>query len=127
MPNESQAKLPKWARWVEIIRVTPSGKTMFVCLVCGRSTPSPDKTCPAVPYPDEGKHRFQHFVEVEFPEVGTCQEIERIINRKIASRREDQLVLDYTENRLREWMERYCENCRGYGCQVCFGAGHDWK
>ncbi len=33
-------------RWRQLAKVSPSGKTLFVCLSCGRESYSPDKTCP---------------------------------------------------------------------------------
>jgi hypothetical protein len=33
-------------RWEPIVRTSPSGKTLFVCLVCGRVSQTPDKACP---------------------------------------------------------------------------------
>ena len=32
-------------RWRIITKTTPSGKTLFVCLACGRESVTPDKTC----------------------------------------------------------------------------------
>jgi len=37
----------EYLRWRIITKTTPSGKAMFVCLSCGRTSISPDKTCPA--------------------------------------------------------------------------------
>jgi len=36
-------------RWIELYATTPSGKTLFVCRVCGRITPAPTATCSAPP------------------------------------------------------------------------------
>lgn len=33
-------------RWVPMRRTTTSGKTLFVCVCCGRVSPTPDKHCP---------------------------------------------------------------------------------
>lgn len=33
-------------RWRILSKVSPSGKTMFVCLSCGRGSYSPQETCP---------------------------------------------------------------------------------
>lgn len=33
-------------RWITTKATTPSGKTLFVCLYCARSSPTPDKVCP---------------------------------------------------------------------------------
>lgn len=32
-------------KWIEITRKSLSGKTLFVCLCCGRISPTPDKSC----------------------------------------------------------------------------------
>jgi hypothetical protein len=37
------------SRWVELYATTPSGKTLFVCRMCGRTSPAPDRGCPALP------------------------------------------------------------------------------
>lgn len=34
------------SRWQEIRKTSPSGKTLFVCLSCGRQSPVQEKTCP---------------------------------------------------------------------------------
>ena len=37
------------SRWVELYSTTPSGKTLFVCRMCGRTAPTPDKECRELP------------------------------------------------------------------------------
>ena len=37
------------SRWIELYATSPSGKTLFVCRMCGRISPVPDRTCPARP------------------------------------------------------------------------------
>lgn len=37
------------SRWVELYATSPSGKTLFVCRMCGRKSPTPDKACGARP------------------------------------------------------------------------------
>ncbi len=37
------------SRWVVLYATTPSGKTLFVCRICGRKSPTPDRSCPAPP------------------------------------------------------------------------------
>ena len=32
-------------RWVSIVSTSPSGKAQFVCMCCGRLSPTPDKIC----------------------------------------------------------------------------------
>jgi len=34
------------SRWQKIVATSPSGKTTFVCMCCGRNSPTPDKICP---------------------------------------------------------------------------------
>ena len=34
-------------RWVRLERTSPSGKVLYCCLLCGRDSQTPDKTCPA--------------------------------------------------------------------------------
>ena len=36
-------------RWVELYATTPSGKTQFVCRICGRKSVAPDRSCPEPP------------------------------------------------------------------------------
>lgn len=37
------------SRWVELYATTNSGKTLFVCKMCGRQSVTPDKDCPTPP------------------------------------------------------------------------------
>ena len=37
------------SRWVPLYATSNSGKTLFVCLMCGRVSPLPDKVCPVPP------------------------------------------------------------------------------
>jgi hypothetical protein len=37
------------SRWVELYATSPSGKTLFVCRFCGRTSPCPDKDCATPP------------------------------------------------------------------------------
>lgn len=34
------------SRWFKLVKTSPSGKTLFVCLICGRESIAPDKRCP---------------------------------------------------------------------------------
>jgi len=36
-------------RWAKLMRTTNSGKTLFVCKICGRESTGPDKECPKFP------------------------------------------------------------------------------
>jgi hypothetical protein len=37
------------SRWLELYATSPSGKTLFVCRMCGRISPTPDRECSALP------------------------------------------------------------------------------
>lgn len=37
------------SRWVELYATSPSGKALFVCRMCGRTSPVPDVTCATPP------------------------------------------------------------------------------
>lgn len=37
------------SRWIELYATSPSGKTMFVCRMCGDKTPTPTARCPSPP------------------------------------------------------------------------------
>jgi len=41
----TERRLTQGQKWLEIVRRSPSGKTLFVCTYCGRVSPTPDKTC----------------------------------------------------------------------------------
>lgn len=41
------------SRWVTLEKTSPSGKTMFVCTVCGRMSVTPDKSCRTMADPEE--------------------------------------------------------------------------
>ena len=44
------------SRWIELYTTTNSGKTLFVCQMCGRITALPGRTCPQPP--DVGPHKL---------------------------------------------------------------------
>lgn len=37
------------SRWISLVATSPSGKTLFVCRMCGRISPTPDKECKEPP------------------------------------------------------------------------------
>lgn len=41
------------SRWVTLKKTSNSGKALFVCTVCGRVSPTPDKTCKTFEDPEE--------------------------------------------------------------------------
>jgi len=43
------------SRWTPLYATSPSGKTLFVCRMCGRITPLPDKECSVLPVVSDGK------------------------------------------------------------------------
>ena len=121
MPNELSK--PTWSRWAPIVRTSPSGKTLFVCLVCGDLTPGPTKECPRK---DEKPH-LDPRLESHIGEAVSCHDVEAHINEEITKNLPDHLTLDWNENKLRGVMQRYCGSCHGYGCQACLGIGRRWK
>lgn len=52
-------------RWIQLVTTSPSGKTLFVCSVCGRVTPGPT-ACKDKPELPEG-HKYHGL---------TCMEVE---------------------------------------------------
>lgn len=40
-------------RWVRLVATSPSGKTLYVCTVCGRLSSTPDKACKTIEDPEE--------------------------------------------------------------------------
>lgn len=44
---------PVWSRWRAILKTSPSGNRLFVCLSCGRISKTPDKRCSTNADPDE--------------------------------------------------------------------------
>lgn len=122
MPNESNRRTPRWTRWAPLVQTTPSGKVLFVCLVCGHSTPAPNNHCR--PYAErEGRRSLDPKVLEAFPGVEDCSGIEDCINAEIEKNIEGHLVLDWAEDKLNHYMDRKCPYCFGYGCQVCIGRG----
>lgn len=40
------------SRWIKLDETSPSGKTLFRCVVCERVSPTPDKRCKTFGNPD---------------------------------------------------------------------------
>ncbi len=57
------------SRWVEIYATTPSGKTLFICNMCGRTSVAPDKACPTPPATVGWKQTLPCIVLEELAEV----------------------------------------------------------
>ena len=57
-------------RWVMLAATTPSGKTLFMCSVCGRISPTPDKRCPSMLVATDGTSI-------------TCADVERGVERPV--------------------------------------------
>lgn len=53
-------------RWIQLFKTSPSGKTLFVCRVCGRVTPAPTPCTEKPELPDW--HKYHGL---------TCEEIEK--------------------------------------------------
>lgn len=88
-------------------RTSPSGKSLFVCVLCGRETPAPTDRCPT--RGNRGREAL-------------CHHEENAVNFRLAN------DLKYDKQRLmREDVELQgpgvCRNCLGMGCHVCVTAG----
>lgn len=122
MKNRSPENVPHWSRWQRILAESPSGKSLFVCLVCGSKTPAPTTECPRGDADRDRLSRVDHRIDLVLPvDVRTCSGIERHINGNIAKYILGTLLLDVAEQKLLHPRERECVNCHGYGCQECLG------
>lgn len=127
MANVLHENKQDWSRWMPIVMTSPSGKVLFVCVVCGTISPGPTKEC-RVKDALVGRRSLEsdETLQRRASGVRTCSEVERHINLSIANHRPDHLQLDIEENKLRSHRNKYCDTCRGYGCQVCLGKGRQW-
>lgn len=113
-----------------LVVTSPSGKTMFVCLVCGDKTSIPLRECQRVKggstlLPTQREDRGLRYKST-WPDALTCRQIEERINETIQKQIDEKLILDVIEDDLREPVDRKCEACRGYGCHICLGRGRRW-
>jgi hypothetical protein len=122
MPNEQPSK-PRWSRWAPIVKTTPSGKTQFVCLVCGNISMAPMLECSPSTHKSVLDCRLRDRFDSAYV---TCSRVEEHINTERQKRMPEHLVLDWHENKLRSETNKYCELCHGYGCQHCIGKGTRW-
>lgn len=118
MESASNKRAPPWRRWMPLVRTSPSGKTLFVCLVCGEVTPAPNQRC----RPAEAMQLDPRLLQ-SYPDAWECSDIEQFINGVIDRGIPDELRLDWAENQLEVFEARHCGFCHGYGCQVCVGRG----
>lgn len=126
MENKLRGSRPQWSRWQPLIKTSPSGKTLFVCLVCGRVTAAPADCAGSL---DRSESKFRDEIDARLhgrQDLRTCSEIERHINDNIVAHLPDNLVLSWAENKLLPIAEQNCANCHGYGCQDCLGKGRRW-
>ena len=100
----------EWSRWQPLVAVSPSGKTIFVCVICGQRGTSPGKCSSVLDYKRVGQWM-------------TCEEIEKDIietqRRSLTPARKAMAA----ENYLQPTEEQWCRMCHGWGCQVCGGTG----
>lgn len=92
-----------YTRWRRLARTSPSGKTQFVCLICGVVTAVPMKDCP---------------VWKSGSMLVSCENTEARINTQI--RVNEQLMPLLVSHRL---SAPVCAECRGFGCACCQGSG----
>ena len=57
------------SRWVPLVATSPSGKTLFVCRMCGRMSPTPDKECKDPPFVAHGSQGSCMLLEEVFAAV----------------------------------------------------------
>lgn len=103
---------------------------MFVCLICGESTPAPRNDCPEWEEPhgerfDRLDPRLADRFESDFHNLNSCRSVELLINVAI-DRHADRFKEDLVEDHLRPESEKYCGLCHGWGCQSCLGKGTRW-
>jgi hypothetical protein len=125
MSNESRKKRPRWTRWMPIAQTSPSGKVLFVCLVCGDITPGPNNHCRRR-HASEVERPLDPQVALVLPEAKTCSAVEDGINAEIEKNIADKLLLEWAENELEPFMDRNCSYCHGWGCHICVGRGKRW-
>jgi hypothetical protein len=128
--TEPEPKPQRWSRWLQLVVTSPSGKMMFVCVVCGDVTPIPLLDCHAVPggstlLPIQRLSRDPRYVTT-WPNALTCRELEAKINENIDKHTAERWDLDAVENKLRPLLQHTCVYCHGYGCQSCLGKGTRW-
>lgn len=51
------------SRWVSLVTTSPSGKALFVCRMCGRTSPMPDRDCGEPPKVAYGSSASCAFLE----------------------------------------------------------------
>jgi glucose dehydrogenase len=109
--------------------VSPSGKAMFSCMVCGAVATGPTTNCPQRKHADGTPVAWNLDPRLSITArvaLTTCRAVERYIDSQIRKHIADNLVLDWTENKLRPLEEQNCAFCFGYGCQACLGKGTRW-
>jgi hypothetical protein len=120
MAHARDMRTPKWRRWMPLAVTSPTGKTLFVCLVCGTITPAPNIECS--PHLPQGVGPLDVRLDQE---LHSCADVERYLNQEIEKNLDPRLLLDWAENQLLPYPERRCSFCHGHGCQVCVGRGRN--
>lgn len=70
-------KIGKRSRWLEIAATSPSGRSLFVCIVCGRVSQTADWKCKTVP-------TFSTGGTAEHPYEGmSCEQVEELETNEI--------------------------------------------
>src|SRR4051794_18684193 len=105
MGTEQEPRPQLWSRWMPLVITSNSGKTMFVCLICGEVTPLPFLDCHkpvggsgSTLLPAQRLKRDPRYTAT-WPDSQTCREIESRINETINRTTADRWNLDAVEDR----------------------------
>ena len=106
MSEKQEHRVPTWTRWAPLARRTESGRRLFVCLVCGRTSTVPADEC-------------QELVPIVNSGLLKCEVFEEIVRINIDAQRPEKIKLDWGEEMLKAEHNRVCSECHGWGCQYC--------
>lgn len=121
MSDEQDLKVPPYSRWHILSKVSPSGKAMFVCLVCGMETVAPGKKC---------LNEVKILNNCGFEPVAgptpvyveaACHDVEAAIVRNRTLALIEHRKMDLAELALKR--RKPCCSCLGWGCNACGGWG----
>lgn len=116
-PVEAPRNTDKYSRWRRILKKTSSGRTMFVCLICGNCSDRPAQKCQSEP----SKITHNNLDDSRRPatnQLPPCDVVEYRINKSIREH------VKYGPMRLDMILtERTCQDCHGWGCGTCHGTG----
>jgi hypothetical protein len=131
-----------YSRWKRLAATSPSGKTLFVCMICGHVTPAPG-ACPAPNGRWDLPDLVRGYVAVSqlqgtsavapdgqlrmaTPPVSamTCAMVEQAIIEQLragSGPRLQELRFKHLERVVRQ-QPSTCLECHDYGCALCLGS-----